>query len=101
MPNVFNKDYDFYVGTNSTSDIVAEGSLIIDTPGGASAGTLPASLFGLNIITRPVYFTDSANVNSFIGVPAFNGASVLVKNASASTHINLPNGTYYAVVQGR
>jgi len=101
MANAFTKVYDFYVGSTSKSDIVVEGTLVIDTAAGAAVGSIPASLFGLTVITRPVAIIDSANTISRMGVPSYDGTSLLVKNVATSGFTDLANATYSLAVQGR
>ena len=101
MANTFTKTYDYYVGSNAVSDVVVEGTMVIDTAVGADACDIPASFFGLSIITAPAHIVISTNAACYIGVPSYDGTSLLVKAAATTGFADLANGKYSIKVQGR
>lgn len=101
MANTFTKVYDYYIGSTSKSDIVVEGTLVIDTAAGDTVGDFPASFFGMTVITKPATIIDSTSAISRIGVPSYDGTSLLVKNVATSGFTDLATGTYAIQIQGR
>src|SRR4030095_964366 len=79
---------------------VITGVLVTDGTDGASAGDIPASLFGLSVIedSRPLVKNDNTLIVTT--QPAYNGASLLAKAAASAAPADIPSGTYKAIVYG-
>lgn len=69
---------------------------MIDTTalGGATAGDLPSSMFGLQTITQGGDAVISDNSKVYGTVPAYAGTSLLVVGGAVNVPMDLPNGTY-------
>lgn len=89
-----------YGGANNKALLLIEGTLVIDTTGGATALDLPKALFGLQKIIDVSTFVLSDNSKIYFGTPDYAGASVMVGEVSSGTPINLPNGTYKVSIRG-
>ena len=78
------------------------GTLVIDTTatGGATAGDLPASMFGLSKITEGGLAVLSDNTKVYPTVPAYNQQSLLVVGGASNAPMDLPNGTYLFTITG-
>lgn len=88
-------------GANNKAILRVEGTLVVTSPGGGTAGDIPASLFGLAQFIGPQIFNNSANTTAFDGYPEAVGAASVMIGAMTSTGVaNLPNDTYKAFVQG-
>lgn len=88
-------------GPVGKSLFLTQGTLVIDTTanGGAAAGDLPASMFGLNRILSAVVVNDD-NSKNFVGTPAYNGESLLIAGGASNAPMDLPNDTYLITVIG-
>jgi len=53
------------------------GTLVVDTPAGAAAADLPASMFGLSMIVESSLVVADDNSLAFGSAPAFDGGSLL------------------------
>lgn len=91
-----------YGGSAQKSLLKVEGTLVIDTTaqGGAAAGDLPASLFGLKEIIGAAVITNDSNDKVYSGAPDYTGASLLVGGGVAGALQDLPNDTYKVSIQG-
>lgn len=91
-----------YAGPCGKSLLKVEGALVIDTTaiGGATAGDLPASMFGLQEIVGPVAISNDDNSKGWIGVPAYAGTSLMVTGGASNAYMDLPNDTYKVCIQG-
>lgn len=88
-------------GPNNKSILRVEGTLVVTSPGGAAAGDIPASLFGLTQFIGPSIFSNAANTTAFDGYPEFTtAASIMIGVMTGTGFANLPNDTYKAFVQG-
>ncbi len=89
-----------YGGSNQKSLLLVEGTAVIDTAGGDTAGDLPATLFGLATITGISTFIKSDDSKSYFGTPATAGTSVMIGGGASNAVMDLPTGTYNVCVQG-
>lgn len=103
-------DATFAASTDTTSRIneyppssqrkLISGTLVTDGSNGASAGDIPASLFGLTKIedSRPLVKSDNTLIVTT--APAYDGGSLLGKAAATAAPADIPSGTYHAIVLG-
>lgn len=104
MPNEFTATASWrFGGPNGKSFVKKIGTLIIDTTalGGATAGDLPASMFDLQTITQGGFVTLANNTRTYVSVPAYNQASLLVTGGASNAPMDLPNGTYLIEITGQ
>lgn len=87
-------------GGNQKSLLLIEGTLVIDTTGGATAGDLPTTLFGLQKIIGISSFIVSDNSKIYFGVSAYDGKSVMIGEGLLQVPFSLPNGTYKVTIKG-
>lgn len=87
-----------YPPTSPRKQIVA--TLVTDGSNGASAGDIPASLFGLTFIERAYPAVKSDNTLIVVLAPAYNNASLLGKAAATAAPADIPSGTYTVTVFG-
>lgn len=103
MANTFTMTYERrFGGPNGKSLLTRFGTLVIDNTatGGAVAGDLPASMFGLVTIMQGGYAVLSDNTKVYPTVPASNNGSLLVVGGASNAPMDLPNGTYTISVTG-
>lgn len=103
MANAFTATRAWRFGGNEGKTLLlTEGVLVIDTTatGGATAGDLPASLFGLNEIIGIAAIINDDNSKSWFGTPAYNAASLMVGGGAANVAMDLPNDTYKISLYG-
>ena len=91
-----------YGGSNNKSIIVVEGTLVIDTTasGGAVAGDLPASLFGLKEIIGSVAISNDDDSKGWTGSPAYAATSLMVQGGASNVYMDPPNDTYKVCISG-
>lgn len=91
-----------YGGSNNKSILKVEGTLVIDTTatGGATAGDLPASMFGLQKIRGFSSIVLSDNSKNYVGTPAYDNGSLMVAGGASNAPMDLPNGTYLLCIEG-
>jgi len=89
-------------GPNGKSILKVEGALVIDTTatGGATAGDLPASMFGLREIVGCAAISNDDNSKGWIGVPAYAATSLMVTGGASNAYMDLPNDTYKVCIEG-
>lgn len=87
-------------GPVNKSLTLKHGTLVIDTPGGAEVGDLPASLFGFSTIVGCSTIMPSVDDAIIVASPDSLGTSILVKTAASNATADLPNGSYYLTVVG-
>lgn len=89
-------------GSNNKSLLMVEGTLVIDTTatGGATAGDLLATLFGLTQIVGPVAISNDDNSKGWTGSPAYDGTSLMVQGGTSNAYMDLPNDTYKVCITG-
>lgn len=103
MANAFTKTNAWrFAGPNGKTLLRVQGTLVIDTTatGGAAAGDLPASMFGLREIVGIAGITADDNSKLFFGVPAYNKQSLMVGIGASNAPIDLPNDTYLLTIEG-
>ena len=103
MANTFTTTYRRRFGGSNDQDLVfVQGTLVIDTTatGGAVAGDLPASLFGLTGIREGGQAVISDNSKNYFTSPAYDGGSLLVGGGALNVPMDLPNGTYVLTLKG-
>lgn len=101
MANTFTKTGAFrFGGAAQKSILIVEGTFVVDTAGGDTAGDLPASLFGLATIKGISTFIKSDDSKSYFGTPSTAGTSIMIGGGAANAVMDIPTGTYNAVVQG-
>ena len=78
------------------------GTLIIDTTatGGATAGDLPATLFGLAEIQDVGHIINDNNTKVYYGLPSYDKTSMMVSGGSSNAPGDLPNDTYLMSITG-
>lgn len=79
---------------------VIYGAITTDGTDGASAGDIPASLFGLSVIEEVEPLVKSDNTLIVVASPAYNGASLLGKAAATAAPADIPSGTYKTAIRG-
>lgn len=91
-----------YAGPVGKSYLHVQGTLVIDTTatGGATAGDLPASLFGLTQIVKGGCAVLSDNSKVYQTVPAYDRTSLLVAGGASNAPMDLPNGSYNIELTG-
>jgi hypothetical protein len=91
-----------FAGPEGKSYLHAVGTLVIDTTatGGATAGDLPASMFGLSEIRMGGHAVLSDNTKVYPTVPAYDRGSLLVVGGASNAPMDLPNGTYTVNLTG-
>lgn len=89
-------------GPEGKSLLIQEGTLVIDTTadGGAAAGDLPASMFGLVEIIGPAAISNDADAKGWIGIPDYAAESLMVTGGASNAYMDLPNDTYKLYIQG-
>lgn len=89
-------------GPNGKSLIMKEGTLVIDTTadGGATAGDLPASMFGLLEIVDTAAISNDDDSKGWIGVPAYDAGSLMVTGGASNAYMDLPDDTYKLYIKG-
>ena len=87
-----------YPPTSQRKEIIA--TLVTDGSNGASAGDIPASLFGLTFIERASPAVKSDNTLIVTLAPAYNGGSLLGKAAATAAPADIPSGTYRVTLFG-
>lgn len=104
MSNAFTQTYSRrFAGSNNKSLAIVKGLLVIDTTatGGATAGDLPASMFGMQKIFGCMGAVLSDNSTIYFGVPAYDDGSLLIGAGAANAPMDLPNGTYNIALMGQ
>src|SRR5882762_9598934 len=81
-----------YPPTSARKELVV--TLVADGTDGASAGDIPASLFGLTFIERCSPAVKSDNTLIVVCAPAYDGGSLLGKAAATAAPADIPSGTY-------
>lgn len=91
-----------YAGPNGNTILKVEGTLVIDTTatGGAVAGDLPASMFGLAEVIGSSAITNDDNSKVWVGVPSYDAGSLMVSGGAANVPMDLPNDTYKICIEG-
>lgn len=91
-----------YGGNEGKSLLKVEGVLVIDTTasGGATAGDLLATLFGLNEIVGIAAIINDDNSKSWFGTPSYDAASLMVGGGASNAPMDLPNDTYKICLEG-
>ena len=79
---------------------VLPGTLVTDGTDGASAGDIPASVFGLRVVEEVTPLVKSTNNLIVVVGPTADGSSVLGKNAASAASADIPSGTYSCTVRG-
>lgn len=88
-------------GPNQKSLIRIEGTAVIDTAGGDTAGDLPATLFGLTKVIGKATFIKSDDSKAYFGVPSYSaGTSVMIAGGASNAVMDLPTGTYKVCIEG-
>lgn len=89
-------------GSNNKSLLLVEGTLVIDTTatGGATAGDLPASMFGLAQIIGVATISNDDDSKGWTGSPAYAATSLMVQGGAANVYMDLPNDTYKISLSG-
>ncbi len=89
-------------GPEGKSLLIQEGTLVIDTTasGGAAAGDLPASMFGLSDIVGVAAISNDDDSKGWVGTPAYDGESLMVQGGASNAYMDLPNDTYKLCIQG-
>ena len=87
-----------FPGMQSRKVIV--GTLTIGDASGATAGDIPASLFGLTQIESADPLVKSDNTLIVTVAPAVNGLSLLGKAAATAAPANIPTAAYIATIRG-
>lgn len=103
MSNTFTPTRSFcFGGANGQDRITYEGTLVIDTTayGGAVAGDLPASMFGLRRISNVSNVVANDNSKVIPAAPAKDGSSLMIGGGASNAAADLANGTYVLTIQG-
>lgn len=103
MANAFTATRGFrYAGPNGKTLLKLEGTLVIDTTatGGATAGDLLATLFGLTEIIGVAVISNDDNSKGWVGAPSYDAASLMVLGGASNAYMDLPNDTYKISIQG-
>jgi hypothetical protein len=89
-------------GPEGKSYIHIIGILTVDTPGGAAADDLPASLFGLSKIVDVGNIVPDSEDAMFAASPDYTGDSVLVMDNDAASQAlaDLPADSYRVSILG-
>lgn len=92
--------------TNSRAEVIPRarktivGQMVTDGSNGASAGDIPATLFGLTVIEKVEPLVKSDNTLIVTAAPSYDGTSLLGKAAATAAPADIPSGTYQVVVYG-
>jgi hypothetical protein len=87
------------VGPNSRSFLIIEGTLVIDTPGGAEIGDLPADLFGFTKVVAVWPFANADDSGAIIAFPSVEQTSLLISDGAGAL-ADLLEGTYQVALMG-
>lgn len=79
---------------------IISATVVTDGSDGASAGDIPASVFGLTAIEVAFPAVKSDNTLLVALAPAYNGASLLGKAAATAAPADIPAGTYLVTLIG-
>lgn len=75
-------------------------TMTTDGNDGASAGDIPASVFGLSFIEAASPAVKDDNSLIVVVAPAYDGKSLLGKAAATAAAADIPSGTYLLTVEG-
>lgn len=91
-----------FAGPVGKTLVLRRGTLTIDTTAtvGATAGDLPASMFGFSELLNVSAVTKSDNAEIYTAAIAADGGSVLVCDFDAVNTFDLPDGTYHLTLTG-
>lgn len=91
-----------YAGPEGKSILRIEGVLVIDTTasGGAAKGDLPASMFGLSTIAACSSIVNDNETKMYPAAPCYDGTSLMVGGGTSQAVMDLPNDTYFLVIEG-
>ena len=91
-----------FAGPNGKTILKQEGTLVIDTTalGGATAGDLPASTFGLAEIIGIAVISNDDNSKGWVGAPSYDATSLMVLGGASNVYMDLPNDTYKLCIEG-
>jgi hypothetical protein len=84
----------------SSARKIVTGELTTDGSNGASAGDIPATLFGLTVIESCSPLVKSDNTLVVVAAPAYAGTSLLGKAAATAAAADIPSGTYRFTLRG-
>jgi hypothetical protein len=103
MANAFTASRAYrYAGPVGKTLLKVWGTLVIDTTatGGAADNDLPATMFGLTEIIGCAAISNDNDSKGWIGVPSYDGDSLMVTGGASNAYMDLPNDTYKVCIQG-